>query len=631
MRELKLTDCGSPGDTQSGAWIGRVCRLLCHPRLPIFAALIAMLLVFPSLRVGWLFDDDFHRLTIRGSTRCSVFSGSIWDLFRFLDGNPGRTLELMDYGGLPWWTVPEAKGSFWRPLTILTHWIDYRLWPDLAWPMHVQSILWYGLLVLATAALYRRMMGAGIAAGLAAFLFAVDDAHSMPATWLSNRNAIVSGVCGVLAILAHDRWRRQGRTASALPAWLCAAASLLSAEAGVGTFAYLAAHAVYLDPGKWRRKTLVMLPYLIILIAWRAAWALGGHGVQHLGLYVDPIREPAVFALSAIQRIPLLMLGQWAAPPAEASILVTNQVMLLLQILGVALTVVLAVAVWSLLRGDPVARFWTLGMALSLVPVCATFPANRLLVFAGIGAMGLLAQFLSHVLRLENQSGAPGRVSVGAVADKPLPAPHRNGLSHDRRLCRVLAWSFVCLHIVLAPVALGVQAAFPMGFKRFNDELTVRTAFDSSVEQQDLIIVNAPSVMHATYLTVQRELAGQPIPTHTRVLAPALPAVVIRRLDERTLSIRPENSFIAWRFDHLFRSERRPMSVGQQVKLTGLTVEVAELTSDLRPAEALFHFAVPLEHPSLRWLHWEDGEFIPFTPPPMGETVELRPRLPSIW
>jgi len=121
------------------------------------------------------------------------------------------------------------------------------------------------------------------------------------------------------------------------------------------------------------------------------------------------------------------------------------------------------------------------------------------------------------------------------------------------------------------------------------------------------------------------------VPRHTRVLAPALPAVVIRRLDERTLSIRPENSFIAWRFEHLFRSERRPMSVGQQVKLTGLTIEVTELTPDLRPAEAVFHFAVPLEDSSLRWLHWQDGEFISFIPPKVGETIELRPRSPNLW
>ncbi len=590
-----------------------------------------MILVSPSLRLGWVFDDDFHRLTIRGSTRCLAFSGSIWDMFRFLDGDAARTLELMDHGVLPWWTVPEAKGSFWRPLTILTHWIDYHLWPDTAWLMHAQSIMWYGLLVLAAAALYRRMMGAGIAAGLAMVLFAVDDAHSMPAAWLSNRNAIVSGVFGVLAILAHDRRRRQGRTGSAVPAWLCTAASLLSAEAGVGTFAYLVAYTVCLDRCRWRQKVFIMLPYLTVLIVWRVAWTLGGHGVQYLGLYVDPFREPAVFALSVIQRIPLLMLGQWAGLPAEAAILLPNRLMLLLQLLGVGITIVLAAVAWPLLRRDPVARFWALGMALSLVPACATFPANRLLVFAGIGAMGMLAQFLLDVLRLENHSGAVGGLSVGAVADKPLRAPGRNGHPHARRLCRVVAWSFVCLHIVLAPVALAVQAAFPMGFKRFNDELTVRTALDGSVEQQTLIIVNAPSVMHAMYLSVQRELAGQPVPRHTRVLAPALPAVKIRRLDKNTLSIRPEDSFIAWRFDHLFRSERRPMSLGQRVKLSDLTIDVTELTPDLRPAEALFHFAVPLEHPSLRWLHWQDGEFVPFTPPAIGETIELRPRPPSLW
>jgi hypothetical protein len=46
--------------------------------------------------------------------------------------------------------------------------------------------------------------------------------------------------------------------------------------------------------------------------------------------------------------------------------------------------------------------------------------------------------------------------------------------------------------------------------------------------------------------------------------------------------------------------------------------------------KAAFHFAVPLEHPSLRWLQWKDGVLAPFIPPANGQNVELKPREPVL-
>jgi hypothetical protein len=52
---------------------------------------------------------------------------------------------------------------------------------------------------------------------------------------------------------------------------------------------------------------------------------------------------------------------------------------------------------------------------------------------------------------------------------------------------------------------------------------------------------------------------------------------------------------------------------------------VTALTADGRPAEARFRFDRPLDDPSLRWLRWEDGVYVRFEPPPVGEKVTLPP------
>ncbi len=54
-----------------------------------------------------------------------------------------------------------------------------------------------------------------------------------------------------------------------------------------------------------------------------------------------------------------------------------------------------------------------------------------------------------------------------------------------------------------------------------------------------------------------------------------------------------------------------------------MTVEVERITESGEPREVLFRFDVPLNAPSLRWVQWEDGIYVPFEPPAVGETIRL--------
>ena len=62
-----------------------------------------------------------------------------------------------------------------------------------------------------------------------------------------------------------------------------------------------------------------------------------------------------------------------------------------------------------------------------------------------------------------------------------------------------------------------------------------------------------------------------------------------------------------------------------------MSAEVTALTADGRSAETTFRFAVPLEAPSLRWLQWKAGVFVPFTLPAIGQEIELRQPNPALW
>jgi len=495
----------------------------------------------------------------------------------------------------PWWTYKNIHGAFWRPLTVLTHRLDYALWPKQAMLMHAHSVCWYALLAGLVGVLYRRVCGVGWVAGAAALLYAIDDARGMPVGFLANRNALIASVFGVCAILAHDSWRRRNWRPGALLAPAAFAASLLSGEFGIGALAFLVAHALVFEHGTIPRRCAIILPYLAILAAWRAAWHLSGAGIEGVGMYVDPLTEPARFIVEAMQRSAILLLGQWAIPPSDAFLL-THEFGLAWLHWAVAVCVLLplAAAMWPIVRRDRVTMFYATGMTLAVVPVCATFPADRMLFFVGIGAFGVLARFLASTA--------------------------------TSRSMRITAVTLVIVHAVIAPIGLLARSAMPVGPRRLMEQFMVPPITDPAVERQSVILVTARIVLGASYLPINQELAGLPVPAHVRFLAPYQPPVEIDRVDDRTLVVRPSGGYLKSAWDQLARNDRHPMSLGERVELTGMTAEVTAMTDDGRPAEATFRFERPLEDAAHRWLSWGPNGYEAFTPPGVGErvTIDLR-------
>ena len=121
------------------------------------------------------------------------------------------------------------------------------------------------------------------------------------------------------------------------------------------------------------------------------------------------------------------------------------------------------------------------------------------------------------------------------------------------------------------------------------------------------------------------------MPRRVRVLGPSMEALELRRPDTNTLVVRPANGYFSLASDLLFRARRYPLRQGQQVVLTGVTIEVAGLNELGFPEEVNFRFSVPLEDDSLRWLQWIEGSFVPFTPPAIGETLKLAAPVPEMF
>jgi hypothetical protein len=596
---------------------------------PYVLALLGMALVAPSLTAGMVSDDYYigtlgrHMDTPSGSIR------DAWDLFHFADGIPEHNLALIDKGWVPWWTDLALRWRFMRPLSALTHLIDFTLWPDSPVWMHVQSILWFGLLIWVVARFYRRAFGPSltVASGLAALMFAVDDAHGVPVGWLCNRNIVLAALLGVLALDCHWRWRSERWRPGAALAPLLLALALACCEAAVSIAGYVLAHALLIERGSWRSRLGSFVPCAMVCAAWYGCYRSFDFGVAASGIYVNPGYDLRQYAARFVEAAPLLLLAQFALPNSIFGAFASAAVFPLYWLGITAGVLAVAWLLWPLLVHERLARFFFAGMLASVPPAAAGIISDRLLMFIGIGAMGVLASWLHGLAR--QAAWVPAQTSWTRAATG----------------ARV---SFLAIHLAFAPLGLLPSSLFMSLASR--DLLALQNTLprDAGLARQRLVLVNSLQSLGDVGWLHSRRYRGAIAPRSLLVLGPAESDAALTRLDARTLLVRPHGGYLddpghgdsdrreppfsaryfMRSFDHVFRSDTRSLPVGTELDLTDLQISVREVTEDGRPAAVAFQFATPLENDALRFMVLAERGYEPFTPPAIGETVRVaRPAL----
>jgi len=598
--------------------------------MPGVLALAAVAVSLPAWDAGFLNDDYMHRAILAGPSdyvdRLSKvglapqdsgeLATALSDLY--VAAHPAKNLApLKDYGALPWWTYKGYRVAFWRPVAALTYWLDYRLFPDSAVLMHLHSILWYAVLVFVLAVLYRRFIPTAWVASLAALMFLLDDNGFFPTTWLANRNLPICLTFGLLTLLFYDRWRRDRWRPGAWLTPLCLLSSVLAAEAGVTTCAYLFAYEVSLSRGRWTERVRALVPCAAVIVAWRLYYNLQGYGAAGGGFYFDPLGEPLGFLVAVVRRAPFLLAGQWTTTPPEMDSFFPAKSAMLLWLAMVVLAISIPVVLGSFLRSHARARFWFIGMYLSAVPFCATVPMSRSLLFIAVGAFGLIAEF----------------VAAWLTDGSWLPQAR-----WKRGTIRNLAILFIAVH---GPLAVASRIAAPYvtaAMEKRVDETMVLGPLEG-VADQYLVVVNAPNPTSFLYEPFQRAYHDEPLPKGVRILAPGFNAVRVTRTGDRRLVVASESDSLfecqknksrpdfVYFYRHLsdVRGPGYPLQLGQRFSLPDMTAEVLALDERAYPQKVAFEFDVSLEDRSLRWLwwDWDEDRYKPFEAPAVGETVHI--------
>ncbi|HVW29650.1 MAG TPA: hypothetical protein VHC69_30010 [Polyangiaceae bacterium] len=578
----------------------RLIAFLRKPKLGRWLALVAVLLSSPCLFIGFWLDDYIGRYVWSDLPGAHAWNRIIEGGYAIANGNPADNRWQVELGFAPWWIYDHLLVRLYRPISLATHLFDAKLWLHSAFMMHAHSLLWLALMVLAATRMYRAALGTMVG-GFAALLFAVDHTHGFVVGYIANRHALVAGTLCMVCLELHMRAYKEGNRAFRVAAPVVYVLSLLSSEASLAVAGYLFAYALFVETGPLLRRALGFAPYFVATVVWRAAYNLTGHGARGSGLYLDPGRDPVHFILAMLERGPVLLLGQFFIPPAEAASLGGGAYVKPLLVFAGLFSVALVVAFAPLLAKSRTARFWALGLLVSLVPASSTWPHNRQLLFTSFGAMGLVAELWDMFVNLRGQK-------------MPLPLRASGAVGAVLLLGRLVI-SPVATPIAVCSIALTTPLHHAI------------TTVGDEIGGRDAVFVTAPDYFAVKLVQLSRRVEEQPIARRWRALSFGPEAVTVEATSARSLRLHYEGGILTHPFMELYRARNIPMPAGSRVDLAGLSIVVAHTTPDGRPDVADFTFDKPLTDPSFVFYSWTDHGFARFTPPAPGESTTLPPAL----
>jgi hypothetical protein len=399
-------------------------------------------------------------------------------------------------------------------------------------------------------------------------------------------------------MLVFVRWRQDAWRPGALLAPFFLGLGLLAGEMALCITAFMFAYVLFLHRGTTRSKIASLLPCAVVSVAWVLGYHLLGYGASGSGLYVDPLSEPGAYLEALWLRVPALLLAQLTPVATAGSVLLTPGQETAFALFATVVLVVILWLCWPWLKGQRAARFWGLGMLVGLLPVCATFAHERVLMLPGLGGSALVALFL-------------GRVGTGAR-------------DYFARASARWLWGLAAFtHLLLAPLLLPPKAVSMGLLGRAYDNASRSLDRAGHLAGRDLVLVTGPDFFSTSFTPVVRADLGLEIAARTVTLTTSVDAVMATRTDERSLRLATAGAFANGPFDRLLWRSPDSFAVGNTYDLGSATLRIEAVNEHGLPATLLVTFDTPLEDPARVWAAWTPEGYQRFAVPAVGETARI--------
>jgi hypothetical protein len=599
----------------------------------VLGLLGALALRWPAVYSGYQ-DDDY--------IQDAMLDGAFWiergpfDLFWFGGRDAQEQRALLDHGYLPWWTDPEHRVAMMRPFASGLLALEHAL----SLPPAAQHVVALALFVLCLWAAQRflKILVPPWVAVIATLIYALDEAHGAPTTWLANRSTLISTALAFVALRSYvlARTGAPERLAPLARAWVLLALAFISGEYGYFALGYIAAFEL-LGAAKPSPRAALGVLSLAALVSGVAA--LLGYGIVSSGYYISPFRDPARFAEAIVVRVPALTLdlalgipARWAqngVPLRQVALdngwfdpLSWHNLPNYPRVAGFAVWLALLalhLVVRALVRRDAALaplRHLVLGACIALLPAAGALPSARL---TGGSALGFAALFAALLVQ-------------GARAVRDAFAARASGSTRLRALGMLLLMLAIAFMHGALPADRALRDAHSAAARV---HATRRWAIEADVPKDlppdaQVLLTSASDFTTAVHVPWLRRDAGLPLIGTFRLLSGASRAHDLIRIDDRTLELQvlasdPGRAFTG----SLYRSDTKPFRDGDRVELPGVTVQVIA-TVEGDPFRIRFTADRSLDDPSIVLLCPEPSGLRRCTMPAPGVVLRL-PRAPLPW
>ncbi len=161
--------------------------------LAALLALVTMLLYWPALKNGFVYDDGLY---VAGNSHVTT----------------GWTLANLQ------WALVSGYASNWHPITWMSHMLDCQFFGLNTWGPHLVNVMFHAVDTVLIFLFLRGATGAIWRSFMVAALFGWHPLHVESVAWVAERKDVLSAFFGVLALICYVQYVRKIEVATPSPA-----------------------------------------------------------------------------------------------------------------------------------------------------------------------------------------------------------------------------------------------------------------------------------------------------------------------------------------------------------------------------------------------------------------------------
>lgn len=550
-------------------------------------------MALPSLWIGWVDDDYFHRTMVDGRFAPEVDDLS---LYCYEQGAEGVHADRF----VMWWSHPSLRTCFLRPIASLSLAFDHRVLRDRPALGHLESLLLFGVFAICLFMIAREIFGRRTAT-LALFMLGLSYSLVGPVSWIANRHTALTAAFAALGFFFYLRGRRDTDRRQVLAGWIGMLLALASSESGLGVWAMALAYELLLSDRPRQNRFKNGAAIIVACLTYLAAYVFFGFGARYSEAYIGPHTEPLTI-LSEMSGRFVAVMGEWILgfpaaawflPEARPASATAGAVAIALLIATVALG-------WRCLDARDRRSVVALGVGgfAAFLPGLPAPPSGRLLVVAMLGLMPALATLI-----------------VAAMTYV------RSIESRGARVVRWIPMSLLLLGLLVFNPLMRVAHMVDMLRRADAERELVAAGLDGCEAGSTVFILSSRDLVTAIYAAHMLDELREPRGFFTLTVAPA--AVELRRSAPETLELRAvDGSLVAGMMLSLFRPPGSPLRPGDRIERESVTIEVAEVDGSNLASLRLHH---PRSFPEREvcFVRYDGSVIVPIGLPAVDEEIRV--------